>query len=347
MMLARVTVAAAICALVLGAGAVAQPTTEADMTNKAHKTDWMANGSFGLMVHYLIGPAGETPEQRAAEFNRIVNGFDVDAFIAQFESTGADWLIFTIGQNTGYWAGPNRYLDPLVPGRTSDRDLVLEIAVRVKALGKRFIAYLPSEVSWHGDEIKKAFEWDPADQSRFQRNYQEFIRQYALKLGRLCDGWWFDGCYDWDEFNSKLYDFPAWNAAAKAGNPDALVAYNDGSFCIGKIAPVTPLEDYLSGEVHFLVDGRIALAHGDNVPEYMPDARFVDGVQWHALIPVDSTFEGGAPHSYSDAELFQWVEDCKSVGGAVTINLPIGQDGKVPEASVEQMIRLGRFLAEE
>ncbi|MCX7597383.1 MAG: hypothetical protein N2512_00755, partial [Armatimonadetes bacterium] len=165
-------------------------------------------------------------------------------------------------------------------------------------------------------------------------------------LGRLCDGWWFDGCYEWDAFHNRYYDWPAWIAAARAGNPDAIVAFNDGSFCIGKIKPVTPLEDYLPGEVHDLVGSQILLGKGEQARPYLPDSRFVEGVQWHALVPVDSAFDGGPARHYSDDDLFRFVAACKKVGGAVTINLPIGLDGLVPQESIAQLQRLGQFLRE-
>ena len=309
-----------------------------------HRAAWMADASFGIMVHYLIAPAGETAQDRHREFCRIVDGFDLEAFTDQFASTGADWLIFTIGQNTGYWCSPNRFLDAAAPLHTSERDLALEVARRIRGLGKRFIAYLPSEVSWQSDEIKAAFGWNPADQSLFQRRYTQFVRDYSLKFGRSLDGWWFDGCYDWDPFPNRLYEWQRWFEAARAGNPDAIVAFNDGAFCINKVKPVTPLEDYHAGEVHMLVNGKIKLGHDADSPLYLPDSQYVDGVQWHALLPVDSTFEGGAPYHYSDEELFGWVDACKAVRGAVTLNLPIGQDGRVPEGSIGQMQRLGAHL---
>jgi alpha-L-fucosidase len=318
--------------------------SEAEPVKTEHRAAWLAQGSYGLMVHYLISPARNTPEEKTAEFSRIVEGFDLDAFMAQFESAKADWLIFTIGQNTGYYCSPNAYLDAACPGHTSKRDLVLEIATRVRALGKRFIAYLPSEVYGQSDEIHAAFAWNPADQSEFQRRYQQFVRAYAEKLGGLLDGWWFDGCYTWEPFHNSLYDWPNWFAAARAGNPNAIVCFNDGAFCINRVKPVTPLEDYHAGEVHQLVNGKIKLGHEPDSPLYLPDSQFIDGVQWHALVPVDSTFEGGAPYHYSDEELLGFIKACKSVKGAVTLNLPIGLDGRIPEDSIAQMQRLGRAL---
>lgn len=65
---------------------------------------------------------------------------------------------------------------------------------------------------WSAPEVHTAFAWNPKDQSEFQRRYQKFIRAYADKFGRNLDGWWFDGCYEWDRFHNSLYDWPNWFA---------------------------------------------------------------------------------------------------------------------------------------
>ena len=62
----------------------------------------MAQGTYGMMVHYLIRPQGNTPEEKTANLNRTVDGFDLDYFFRQFDETGADWLIITLAQGTGY-----------------------------------------------------------------------------------------------------------------------------------------------------------------------------------------------------------------------------------------------------
>jgi alpha-L-fucosidase len=313
-----------------------------------HRAAWMSQGRFGLMVHYLISPAGNTAEGKTENFNHTLDRFDVAGFLRQFHSTGADWLIFTIGQNTGYYNSPNRFLDARKPGHTSRRDLVLEIARGVKAAGKHFIAYLPAELA-APEELHKAFGWrkDDPTQAAFQRNYCAFIRAYSLQYGKNCDGWWFDGCYEWPVFPNRNLDFAAYNLAARAGNPDAITAFNDGAFCVGKIKPVTPLEDFHAGEIHTLVEGKIALGWWQNKPKpYLPDNRFVEGVQWHGLLPVDSTFCGPAlpDQHYDDATLLNLLKAVKSVGGALTFNLPISGTGTVPKGSITQMQRLGRAL---
>ena len=132
-----------------------------------HNAAWMAEGSYGVMVHYLIYPTGDSDAAKTADFNRTVDGFDLDYFMKQFEETGADWLIFTVGQNTGYYNSPNEMLDAALPGHTSKRDIVVEIAHRVKALKKRFIAYFPAEIVSLPEELKRAFGWNPEHSNAF------------------------------------------------------------------------------------------------------------------------------------------------------------------------------------
>lgn len=229
----------------------------------------------------------------------------------------------------------------------------MELAERVKCAGKRFITYLPAEVGMENEnmaELKKVFRWKPGDQAQFQARYQEFVRAYAKKFSRLLDGWWFDGCYEYAANLGIKFDWHSWIEAAKSGNPDAVVAFNDGSFAIGNTNPLTELEDYLAGEIHYLENGKIKLRNitidipGMKEGLYMPDSQFVKGVQWHALLPLDSTFLGGPPFSYDDKTLFEFVRECRKVGGGVTINIPVSDNGRMLDISVAQLARLYQNL---
>ena len=185
-------------------------------------------------------------------------------------------------------------------------------------LGKRFIAYLPCEVAGNL-ALHQGFAWNTeegTDQAEFQRRYLLAIREWAERFGPLMDGWWFDGCYEWPIFHSRTMDWPAWFDATRAGNPDRVVAFNDGSLCNGLTQPLTPEQDYLSGETEVLVDGRIRLgrpetpqllAYGalarctpEPIPTFLPESRFVPGTrcQWHSLLPIDCFWGHG--NGYAD-----------------------------------------------
>jgi hypothetical protein len=327
-------------------------------------TDWLASGSYGVMVHYLLSPEGKTPAEKTKELNRIIDGFDLDLFIRQVQECRADWLIFTIGQNTGYYNSPNPFLDKILPGRTPRRDLVLEIGRRLADLNKKFIVYLPAETWCQAEEVQKAFAWNPADQTEFLKRWLVFVREYSLQFGTLAHGWWFDGCYD--DIHKGQWDWSEWVAAARAGNPDSILAFNDGAFCVGREKPVTPLQDYHAGEVHLLEDGKIRFdfldvktavtvegklrTPGKEPQFYLPTAQFVDGVQWQALVPLDSTFNPGVPDEfcrYSAEEIIKFTLACKAVKGAVTFNAPIGLDGHIPDSTFAKLKHLGEILSKK
>ncbi len=182
-----------------------------------NRAAWMAQGTYGVMTHYLIEPKGSTPEERTADLNRTVDRFDLDHFIRQFQETRADWLIFTLGQCTGYLCSPNAYLDAKAPGRTPRRDLALEIARRLKPLGKRLILYIPSEQA-ADPAIQQALDYTSDGHAD---RYFEFLRQYSVKFGTLHHGWWFDSCSPHPDEYWKRY-----LAAVRTGNPDAAVAFS-------------------------------------------------------------------------------------------------------------------------
>lgn len=318
--------------------------------NPPDRAAWMA-GRWGLMVHWIPpGPARERGSY-VRDFNRAIDAFNLDRFLQHFADTGADWLIFTIGQNTGFYASPNAVLDALAgPGHCSQRDLILEIAQGVNRLGRRFIPYLPAEIK-APTQLHAAFAWNPADQSEYERRYTAFIREYSLRLGPRHHGWWYDGCYNWKAFRQAQRHWDLWCDASRAGNPDAAIAFNDGSYCCGLEQPITPLQDYLSGEIWELSGDRIVSGNPKEGPIslVLPTGRFVPDTrcQWHGLLPIDCPWGYNDPPAgpmdppkYSDADLFSFVRQCLQVGGGVTLNVGIYQEGHLPGATLAQLDRM-------
>ncbi len=236
----------------------------------------------------------------------------------------------------GYLSSRNEFIDQLEEGFTPRRDLVSEIAQQLHSRGKRLIIYLPGAHTPADPTVKRLL-------GRGTEGYADrhtFIRDYSLKLGEACAGWWFDSCSPQAE--------SVWIAemdACRAGNPQSVVAFSGAEFCAsgGQIRPVCPIADYHGGEIHLIEDGRIRTdllwPPGEGIvisadgklrkteqpaTFYMPDAQFIDNVQLHCLLPIDSTFNPAVPVQfcrYSDRELFQFVDGVKAVGGAVTLNV--------------------------
>ncbi len=79
----------------------------------AEKTDWFHQARWGVMTHYLGAPPSCSggAELTAEMWNRQVDAFDVEGLAEQIASTGAKYLLFTIGQNSGHYCAPNETSD--------------------------------------------------------------------------------------------------------------------------------------------------------------------------------------------------------------------------------------------
>jgi len=300
---------------------------------------WMQEGPFGLMVHWL-SHTQPRHGKGIADWDDKVNAFDLERFWSDVRKTGARWLIFPFGQNTGLYCSPNAYLDEAFPGLCSRRDLFREIATRAKADGMAVIGYLPSEADAQPEETRRFWGWDlhPRDKSHFQEKYLRFVRAYAEAMGGLLDGWWFDGCYNAIEksflrtrtWHNGRIDYPRWQAACRAGNPDAVIA-----MCRGANDPgyVFAQQDFLAGECNDLTALRC-------------EGPLRDGLQWHALLWIDCFWMHEKspgeiePPRFTLDELHGFVQGVHDHGGGVTLNIGIYEDGSLADASLAQVAAL-------
>lgn len=338
------------------------------------RASWMHEGKFGVMVHWVApGPSPQRGEH-ITDLHAAAERFDIDRFLKDFRRTNADWLIFTIGQRTGF-ASPNKVMDRLAgPGHCTRRDLVLEIAREVKKSGSRFIAYIPCHVGGQPDAIKKGFAWQSKEgtaQEEFQRRFADFIGEYSTRFEALLDGWWFDGAYTDPIFHNSRINAELYLGASRAGNPNAIVAFNDASFCCGLCQPVVPGQDYLSGETEFLINGKVRygrdtepvlLTPATHVPQPPPDCL------WHCLVPIDCMWATRIEFAAWQNPPFPWVppepgkmerplytvddlatlvRDFKAAGGGVTFNVGIFQGGGLGPDTVAQLAELASRIRRE
>lgn len=300
---------------------------------------WMS-GRYGVMVHFLSEIGGADGTKKLTP-NEMADCFDVKVFADKLEEMGAGWVIFPFGQNSGYYWSENLVIEKRIQGRCTKRDLIVEIAEELELRGIRFIAYLPTEIDAQSEEMRKAFAWDEsADKKEFMTRYTPVVKYYAEKLGKLLDGWWFDGCYNSGELDylrthdwtNDRFDKTEWFSAAKAGNKDAVIAMSTGA---NNMQYVFEEEDYLPGEAGTL----------SNYPwDYDSGKK-----QWHILTWLDCFWwlKPGAvmpEPRYSNDELCEYVKKCIDKKGAVTLNIGIYEDGKLAEKTVEQVCGLKTVL---
>jgi hypothetical protein len=161
----------------------------------------------------------------------------------------------------------------------------------------------------------------------FQRYWQAIVREWSVRWGASVHGWWIDGCY----FADDMYRFPdepnfaSFAAALKAGNPDAIVAFNPGVR-----VPVichSEHEDYTAGEI----------------AEALPTCpgRWVERgghrAQYHILSYLGSSWCRGERPRFPDDLAASYTRYVTGRGGVVSWDVPIRVDGLIPQAFVEQL----------
>jgi hypothetical protein len=301
---------AAALALGIGCGALGQAQSRAA---------WMQEAQWGVMTHYLADWQARVHNLKMSveEWNRLVDGFDVEGIAGQLESAGARYYQITIGQNSGYYLAPNAVYERLAgvpPGKCSRRDLVADLYAALSKRGIRLMVYLPSGAPAGDQAADAALEWrnGPFSNREFQRKWEQVIREWSLRWGKKVAGWWFDGCY----FPNAMYrsgeppNFASFAAAARAGNPDAAVAFNPG--VVYRILSMTPYEDFTAGEI--------------DKPELATVRRAadgkMDGTQIQMLSYLGQTWGMGAPR-FSAEEVIGHTRKIREAGGAVTWDVPV------------------------
>ena len=325
------------------------------MTTRAD-TDWFRDAGWGAFMHYLArGASAPGPaEITTNEWNRRIDAFDAAGLADQLQQIGAAYFFLTIGQNSGFYLSPNETYDSLVgrsPSRCSRRDLVADMIGALAGSGIRLMVYLPSHAPAHDRRAVEALKctprWDASawqlrpgtylregdvdDRlSEFQRNWEAVIREWSLRWGAGVAGWWFDGCYHADRMYrcAEEPNFRSFAAAAKAGNPDSLVAFNPGVKV--PILSLTEHEDYTAGEIA----NALPVQSGSSWTP--PLGRFVDGAQLHVLTFLGEYWGRGRPR-LPDELVVGYTKHVNAVEGVITWDVPPTPVGLIAEPLLRQL----------
>jgi hypothetical protein len=303
-----------------------------------HRADWMQQAKWGVMNHYLSDWQARVNKLTMSvdTWNGMIDKFDVETLAKQLQSVGARYYQISIGQNSGYYLSPNPVYDELTGvqlSKCSRRDLIADLAAALAPRGIKLMVYLPSGAPGQDKAADAALGWQngPHPNLEFQRKWERIIREWSSRWGAKVAGWWFDGCY----FPSTMYrspeapNFASFAAAARAGNPDAVVAFNPG--VVYRMLSLTPDEDFTAGEID--KPDQVAIKRA-------ADGR-VDGAQIQMLSYLGETWGMGAPRFSAD-QAIEYTHKVTDAGGAVTWDVPVGLDGKIGEAFLQQLTAIGK-----
>jgi len=322
----------------------AEDQSESDASYKRANTDWLAKCRFGIGVHWT---AQTVPRHGSPlSFQKAVDSFDLDGFMAAVEYAGADYVLFTSAHALQMLPAPHPVLDKLLPGRTCKRDLIRELANALAAKGKHLLVYYNHSCNHKDDpEWEQAVGYHAPNKERFAENLLEIVSWMGDRYGDKIKAWWFDSPYSLDPrgpHNSVTTDmtgfqFPweEFTVAAKVGFPARLVTYNAG---VNKTFLYTTHQDYWAGELVNL--------------DTPAKSRYLDsGLQWFGWTCIEdrrwvqSRLDTPIPPPlYTDDQVIHYVRACNRHMAPMTFNVGIYQDATMAEDSVEQLHRLNAAL---
>lgn len=308
-----------------------------------HITDRLFEKKWGVFNHYLYNmvakPYGKT-------WGDALSQFDVKKISDQLRSMGAGYYFITLCQGTKHLLCKNKTYNSISgctdADVTGDRDIVSELYDELSKYDIDLYLYFPSDgphcdkefgekfgFYYETDDVYKFvdgkyYRREPHEnkvlcEKRLNRNFVDnwssVLREYSLSYGDKIRGWWFDGFYDFFGFNPEW--IKPFYEAAKCGNPKAVTTFNNG---------VKPYlykgyadEEYTSGEFNEL--------------EFVPDSRFVSGLQSHILAPLGTTW-GQKDARYDNEYMKNYIKTVNDAGGVVTVDVGVCADGSY---SVDQL----------
>jgi hypothetical protein len=314
-----------------------------------HRTDWFHRARWGAASHFLVEPALSVDD-----WNRRVDAFDVDGLARVLADAGAGYYWLTIGQNSGHYCSPNATYDEFVglsPSKCSRRDLIADLQAALAPHGIPLMVYLPSGAPAADPVAMARLEWawgfdggwpDAWGTQRtgdrlanYQQMWEAVIREWSLRWGEGVSGWWFDGCYFADEMyrHPEAPNFASFAAAARAGNPESILAFNPGVM----LQTMGIEEDFIAGEIN-------------DPSEVECTGRWLEAPdghreQWHMWSFLGKWWMQG-PLRFTDEQAVEYTRRQTVQGGVATWDVPLMETGVPAPETARQLVAIGAGVTE-
>ncbi len=301
-------------------------------------TTWFQQARYGVMVHWTKQSMPRQGEPKP--YAQAVADFNVEGFADQMRQTGAGFVVFTTSHAMLYFPAPLASLDKILPGRTSQRDLVADLAAALGKRGIKLMLYYHLGASDDGEWLTASGFWE-TDTSRCFGNWQAIIAEAGERYQDKLAGWWFD-----DGSTSYYYRSAPWEnlcRAAKAGFARRLVAFNPW-----ELNSPTEFQDFFTGEGFEDPRGyNELLVRGGN-------GRYPSGTHQGLQASACLITEGDWVHNRKDTaignprwnpeQLALLLKGFAEYGSVPLFNLEIYQEGTVSPATVD-LLHAARELA--
>jgi alpha-L-fucosidase len=325
------------------------------------RMQWWRDARFGMFIHWGLYavPAGEYGgrraggtaewimawanipraeyEQFATQFNPVA--FDAAAWVRIARDAGMKYLVITSKHHDGFAIYDSDVSTYDVADATPfGRDPLSELAEEARRQGLRFGVYY-SIMDWHHPSQYVAVDdrdsTAGASQNRMRPDRKgDYIAYMKSQLREMVDAYrpdilWFDGEWvDWwtEEDGRDLYAF------VRALAPEIIVNNRVGKGRRG-MEGLTAQDREYAGDF--------------GTPEQQIPPSGLPGVDWESCMTMNDTWGYDAnDDNWKSAEtLLRNLIDIASKGGNYLLNVGPTATGTIPEASVERLRVMGRWLA--
>src|SRR5258705_10564191 len=288
-------------------------------------TDWLTKAGYGLMFHWTSQSIGN--DGAINPFAQAVTDFPLDRVVEKVATTGAGYVLFTIGHAQPYCPAPLSSWEKYHPGKTTKRDLIAEMAQALNAKGIKLMCYFPTHV---------VGKYPKASSQEFTQMTSDILKEFGERYGEKVVGYWFDGFYQCFE-KYPDFSFRDFFKVCKAGNSNRIIAVNSWIY-----PNVTEWQDYWAGETASPVAPPV-----NSTNERGPG----QGLRYHALLIMEPYWvqqKVAMPKPQFNAQtLGDYISQCMKNSGAVTINLGMYQDGSVDPRAVDVLKEIRQRIRKE
>lgn len=294
-------------------------------------TSWLNRAKFGLMFQW--GEWGYPRHGAKKKWPAMVEDFDVPKFADMVASSQAGYVVWSATWRTYYFPAPINAIDRILPGRTSRRDLIGEIADALRERSMKLILYYHLG---HGDREWWDKNWVSIDDKKLLfHNWINIMNEIGERYkGRLA-GWLYDdGCVYYPAPYERL------GRAAKAGFRERIISYNPWIIARG-----TDFQDFQFGEGFHgdkgtPVGGSGIYSAGPYQGLHAHGCFMLDGPGWGIYRPNTVI----APPRFSKDKAIAIALNAAARNQALSWNLLMYEDGSVSRASLDLMRAVGKAV---
>lgn len=328
--------------------------TQDKVLTQDERMDWWRDARFGMFIHWGVYavPAGTYRGERiegggewimntakipvaeyeklAPQFNPI--GFRADEWVRLAKNAGMKYIVITSKHHDGFCLWDSKVTDwDIMDASPFKRDILKELAQACKKQGVKLCFY-HSIMDWHHPDAQGLSypNYNDGSNPNFSRYVETYLKPQLAELvthygplGVL----WFDGEWikDWTEPQGK--DLYAW---LRNLQPSLIINNRVGKGRQG-------MEGLTKGD-----------SAGDfGTPEQQVPPEGLPGVDWETCMTMNDTwgYKSFDENWKSAEELVRMLADIASKGGNFLLNVGPTPEGLIPDASVERLKALGKWMA--